>query len=76
MQIYPNISHAHIYFYLTNFSQRKKKSEWLAAENEQGRVLCKWRYAFFLRDPVTDADAHIHERTLTPTNACTHILPL
>jgi len=28
---------------------------------------------FFLRDP--DADAHIHERTLTPMNARTHTLP-
>jgi hypothetical protein len=30
----------------------------------------------FLWDPVTDTNAHIHEHTLTPMNACTRTLPL
>jgi hypothetical protein len=31
---------------------------------------------FFLRNPVTDADAHKHERILTPMNTYTHTLSL
>jgi beta-glucosidase len=36
------------------------------------RMNYKVQKTLFLRDLVTDTDAHIHERALTLINACTH----